>query len=83
MQPVSPDFSTAMARKAVHPSLFAILVLPLGVAFGYVQVTLGYLLARGGVPVGQIAAVVAAGFLPYVLKFLWAPLVDTTLTYKK
>ena len=40
MQHVSPDFSTAMARKAVHPFLFTILVLPMGVALGYVQVTL-------------------------------------------
>ena len=40
MQHVSPDFSAATARKAVHPSLFAILVLPMGVALGYVQVTL-------------------------------------------
>ena len=83
MQNVSAELSAAPARRPVHPFLFTLLVLPKGMAYGYVQVTLGYLLARGGVPVGQIAAVVAAGFLPYVLKFLWAPLVDTTLTYKK
>lgn len=40
MQHVSPDFPTAMARKSVHPFLFTILVLPMGVALGYVQVTL-------------------------------------------
>ena len=83
MQPVSPDFSPAPARKAVHPSLFTLLILPLGVAGGYVQVTLAYLLSEAGVSVEKIAAVVAASVLPHVLKFLWAPLVDTTLTFKK
>lgn len=83
MQHVSPDFPTATARKAVHPFLFTILVLPMGVALGYVQVTLAYVLSDAGVSVPQIAAVVAASVLPHIFKFLWAPLVDTTLTFKK
>ena len=78
MQHVSPDFPTAMARKAVHPFLFTILVLPMGVALGYVQVTLAYVLSDAGVSVPQIAAVVAASVLPHIFKFLWAPLVETT-----
>jgi len=83
MQRVSPDFSPAMARKAVHPFLFTLLILPAGVALGYVQVTLAYLLSDAGVSVPQVAAVVAASVLPHTLKFLWSPLVDTTLTFKK
>ena len=83
MQNVSAELSAAPARRPVHPFLFTLLVLPKGMAFGYVEVMLGYLLARAGVPVEQIAALAAAALLPHVFKFLWAPLVDTTLTLKK
>ena len=55
----------------------------MGVSSGYVTVTLGYLLSQAGVPVEKIAALVAASLLPHIFKFLWAPLVDSTLTYKR
>lgn len=69
--------------KPVNPFLFTILILPIGVSTGYVMVTLGYLLSKAGVSVEKIAALVAATLLPHILKFLWAPLVDTTLSFKK
>ncbi len=83
MKNAPAGLSAEAARPPVHPFLFTILILPMGVATGYVQVTLGYLLAEAGVSVEKIAAVVAASVLPHVLKFLWAPLVDTSLTFKK
>lgn len=70
-------------HRPVHPFLFTILILPMGVSSGYVTVTLGYLLAQAQVPVEKIAALVAASLLPHIFKFLWAPLVDSTLTYKR
>ena len=73
----------APARRPVHLFLLTLLMLPQGMAYGYILVAMGYVLARAGVPVGQIAALAAASLLPYIFKFLWAPLVDTTLTFKK
>lgn len=70
-------------HKPVHPFLFTILILPMGVASGYVSVTLGYLLSKAGVSVENIAALVAVVLLPHILKFIWAPIVDTTLSFKK
>jgi MFS family permease len=70
-------------HKPVPPFLFTILILPMGVSSGFVTVTLGYLLSQAGVSVEKIAALVAASVLPHIFKFLWAPLVDSTLTYKR
>lgn len=72
-----------IASKPVHPFLFTILILPMGVSVGFVSVTLGYLLSQAGISVQKIAALVAATLLPHIFKFIWAPLVDTTLSFKK
>lgn len=55
----------------------------MGVSFGFISVTLGYLLSHAGVSVEKIAALVAASLFPHIIKFLWAPLVDTTFSFKK
>src|SRR5208283_960988 len=70
------------AHRPVHPSLFMFLNLPYGVMGGYVTVALAYLYSQAGVPVEQVAALVAVGLIPHTWKFAWAPLVDTTLTRK-
>lgn len=70
-------------HKPAHPFLFTILILPMGISFGYIAVTFGYLLSTAGISVEKIAALIAAATLPHVFKFLWAPLVDTTLSFKK
>lgn len=75
--------SKAKVSKPVHPFLFSILILPYGVSSGYVSVTIGFLLSQAGVSVEKIAALVAVSILPSVLKFLWAPLVDTVFSFKK
>ena len=66
-----------------HPVLFLVLFFPMGISNGYVVVTLGFLLANQGVSVEAVAALGALSLLPQTWKFLWAPLVDTTLTVKK
>ncbi|MEO7176650.1 MAG: hypothetical protein ABIV51_12085, partial [Saprospiraceae bacterium] len=71
------------AHKPVHPFLLTILILPMGVSTGFVAVTLGYLLSQAGVSVDKIAALIATTLIPHIFKFIWAPLVDTTLSFKK
>ena len=69
--------------KPAHPFVFLVLMLPFGVVSGYVSVALGYQYSRAGISVEAIAALVAAGLLPQVIKFLWAPVVDAALSLKK
>lgn len=69
--------------KHAHPSIFMFLYLPFGVLTGYVTVTLGYILTNAGIPLVQVAPIISIGLIPNILKFLWAPLIDTTLTVKK
>ena len=70
-------------RGHIHPSIFMFLFLPFGVLTGYVTVTIGYLLTRAGIPLVQVAPIVSLTLIPSMLKFLWAPLIDTTLTIKR
>lgn len=65
-----------------HPYIFGILIIPFGVLGGYLSVTVGYMLHQAGVSVEEIAALVAFGTFPHTIKFLWAPIADTTLTRK-
>ena len=71
------------AHKPAHPFLFTILILPMGASLGYVTVTLAYQLSQAGVSIEKIAALIAVGYLPHIFKFIWAPLIDTTLSFKK
>jgi MFS family permease len=66
-----------------HPFALTLLYLPFGMATGYVQVTLAYVLVHAGFSVEQVAGLVALSVLPQTWKFAWAPVVDTTLTAKR
>jgi MFS family permease len=72
----------APARRIPRPWHFFFLVLPYGVSFGFVSVALPYVARGRGISVEAIGGVVAAAFAPHAWKFLWAPIVDTTLTRK-
>jgi len=76
-------FKATNLEKHPHPFIFLFLMLPFGVMFGYVTITLGFLLTKAGIPLGQVAPIIAIALIPNMFKFLWAPLVDTTLTVKK
>ncbi|MHB9140784.1 MAG: MFS transporter [Paludibacter sp.] len=76
-------FSSSDLEKHPHPSIFMFLLLPFGVWSGYVTVTIGYMLTKAGLPLEKVAPIVALTLVPNVFKFIWAPLVDTTLTVKK
>jgi len=69
------------ARYA-HPIAFLFLILPFGATSGYLTVAVAYRLSQAGLGVDQIAQLVAVAFIPQTWKFLWAPVVDTTLKRK-
>jgi MFS family permease len=71
-----------MDIKPTHPSVFMVLIIPFGVMAGYVSVTIAFMFTKAGIPLVQVAPLVAMSLFPNIFKFLWAPLVDTTLTVK-
>ncbi len=76
-------FRLALPSDAPHPAVFLFLMLPFGVMAGYLTVTVVYLLTQAGISVEQSAALVALSYVPHTWKFLWAPIVDTTLSRKQ
>ncbi len=68
--------------RPVAPSTFFFLILPYGASFGFVSVALTFLARENGVTVPEIGTLVALAFMPHTWKFLYAPIVDTTLTRK-
>ncbi|TPW01570.1 MAG: major facilitator transporter, partial [bacterium] len=73
--------SSASSRH-IHPWVFMVLIIPFGVVSGYVTVAIAYYLKQAGVSVGQVAGIVALALLPHTWKFLWAPVIDATLSQK-
>ncbi|HYD78649.1 MAG TPA: MFS transporter [Paucimonas sp.] len=68
--------------KTTHPFVYLFLILPFGVTAGYLSVTVAYQLAKAGVGTVPIAELIAISYIPHTWKFLWAPVVDTTLSRK-
>ncbi len=68
---------------STHPSVYAFLYLPFGAVTGYLTVAIAYQLTQAGVSAEFIGALIAASFLPQTWKFLWAPVVDMTLSPKR
>jgi MFS family permease len=56
-----------------------VLVLPYGFTSSVTVLLMPYLLRKYGMPVDQIAGVVAIAILPAIWSFLWSPLADTGL----
>ena len=71
------------APPRTHPSTFLFLVIPFGMVTGYPVVTLAFLLAKNHVGLESIATISAAMYVPNLWKFLWAPVIDLTLTTRK
>ncbi len=65
-----------MAEKHVHPAVFGVLVVPFGLAVGYAQVAVPFLLKARGMEIGAIATVSALASWPHGWKFVWAPALD-------
>ena len=67
-------------HHATHPFLFLLLFIPFGAVPGFLTVALAYELKKKGIDTGDIAIVVGLSYVCLLLKWLWAPLVDTLLT---
>jgi MFS family permease len=63
--------------------ILTVLLLPFFLAYGFVTVTLGYVLAHHGFSVAAIAGLGALVLLPTVFGCLLAPFVDVTLTPRR
>ncbi len=69
--------------RAPHPFLFLVLFIPFGAVPGFLTVALAYELKKKGIDTGDIAVVVGLSYICLLLKWLWAPLVDTLFTRKR
>ena len=69
-------------HRAPHPFLFLVLFVPFGAVPGFLTVALAYELSKKGIDTGDIAIVVGLSYICLILKWLWAPLVDTLFTRK-
>lgn len=65
-----------MPVKENPPWLFGILSMPYGGVNAITTLLIPFLLRRRGVPVNQIADVVAVALIPIAWYFLWSPIVD-------
>jgi PAT family beta-lactamase induction signal transducer AmpG len=72
----------APGPRARPPWVWFVLYFPFGLTFGFPSIGLGFLAARSGVSVGDIAGVVGMTWLASGWKWVWAPLGDYTLSRK-
>jgi len=67
------------SRRWPPPWLFLPLILPGGIYSGFTITALPFLLGQAGVSVEKIANISSLLYVPTILYFLWAPLVDMKL----
>lgn len=65
--------------KKAAPYMFCLPMVAYGASGGFQAITMPYLLREAGVSIEEIGWFAAASFLPPVLQFLWAPIVDVGL----
>jgi MFS transporter, PAT family, beta-lactamase induction signal transducer AmpG len=82
MGSASPVVPTGTPAHTPHPFLFLLLFIPFGAVPGFLTVALAYELKKKGIDTGDIAIVVGLSYVCLLLKWLWAPLVDTLSTRK-
>lgn len=75
--------SSSPAARPPAPWLWFFLNLPFGATSGFVTVALAYAVSHAGFDDDVVAGLVAMNLLPHTWKFLWAPVVDMTLTRKR
>lgn len=74
---------SSRCKQRAPPYAFALLHLCTSWPVGIVTLVVGNRLTAVGVPVNQIAVLIAAAYLAFSLEFVWAPLVDSTLTRRR
>lgn len=76
--------ATASPRpRAPHPVIWTILYLPFGAFSGFVGVGLVFLATKHGLSIADGSLLIAASLLTQWLKWMWAPVIDVTLTPKR
>lgn len=75
--------SSTERLKAPHPAIWLVLYLPFGALGGFISVALTFLATRKGLSISEGALLVGTQLLISWLKWLWAPVVDITLTPKR
>ncbi len=68
---------------SVHPVVWFVLILPFGALGGFVGVGLTFLATKHGLSITEGALLNGAQLLSQWLKWMWAPLVDITLTPRR
>ena len=69
--------------RTPHPFVWTILYLPFGALGGFISVALTFLATQHGLSISEGALLNGAQYLSQWLKWLWAPIVDVTLTPRK
>lgn len=67
-------------RVSTPPVTFLLLALPYGLGAGFCELWIPFALTRAGFPVALTASIVAVGIAANVFRFLYAPVIDATLT---
>lgn len=70
-------------QNYTEPITILFLVLPYGTSSGFVSVTLPFLLIQHGFSVATAASITALGISANIWAFVWAPLIDLTLSLHK
>ena len=79
----SPTRPSGAAIRAPHPIVWTILYLPFGALGGFVTVALTFLATKHGLSISEGALLNGANMLTQWLKWLWAPVVDVTMSPRK
>ncbi|HEY8074162.1 MAG TPA: MFS transporter [Labilithrix sp.] len=69
--------------RAPHPIAWTILYVPFGALSGFVQVALTFLATKHGLSISEGALLNGASMLSQWMKWLWAPVVDVTLSARR
>lgn len=70
-------------KSFANPFVFLFLVMPSGISKGFIVVTLPYILTQNEFTVGEAAAITAIAMSSNLWRFIWAPIVDLTLSLHK
>jgi PAT family beta-lactamase induction signal transducer AmpG len=80
----APQPAPPVARsRAPHPVVWTVLYLPFGAFGGFVSVALTFLATQHGLSISEGALLNGAQLLTQWLKWIWAPLVDVTLSPRR
>lgn len=77
------DDAVGSGSGARHPAVWALLYFPFGALGGFIQVSMTFFGTRHGLSITEGAFFTGMSLLMNYLKWMWAPVVDITLTAKR